>query len=128
MVVAGGDCLDALDLVTGARLWQQKLRASVRRFLVAEDRVFVLTAGGEVVCFALQSGAPIGGVVAVDSGEALLHRGGILYVVGYKSVAAIDPRGQLLWTQQLEAHHHGGLRGAGIFGQVMQPDYDTNTF
>ncbi|MBX3268756.1 MAG: PQQ-binding-like beta-propeller repeat protein [Sandaracinaceae bacterium] len=126
LIVTGQNRLEALDRRSGAFLWRQTTQFSIRRFVLTEDRVYALTSNGELACFELASGAPLGTVRAVDRGEALLYEDGVLYVVGAEQVAAYDASsGQARWSQPLQPHHGHGLRGAGVLGLVMQPDYDT---
>ena len=126
LIVTGQNRLEALDRRSGAFLWRQTTAFAIRRFVLTDDRVYALTSNGELACFALESGASLGTVRAVDQGEALLYEDGVLYVVGAKQVAAVEAAsGRANWSQPLEPHHGHGLRGAGVLGLVMQPDYDT---
>ncbi len=126
LVVVSGTSLHAFERRTGAMVWQATTSSAVRRMLLTDDRVIVLTSLGSVECFDLATGALFGSVATrVGQGEALLYDQGTILVVGTTGVAAIDLAGRVLWSQPLPVNHEYGLRGAGIPGQIVQPDYDT---
>ncbi|MCB9593345.1 MAG: PQQ-binding-like beta-propeller repeat protein [Sandaracinaceae bacterium] len=126
VVVTGYLDVYAFDRATGAMLWQQKTPSSVRRFIVTDDRVFVLLGDATMMCFDAMSGTLLGSVpTPLSGGEALLYDRGTLFAVGSKGVVALDRSGQVLWTQPLPTNFDTTLRGVGVAGQVCQPDYDT---
>ena len=126
VVVAGCISLDAFDRRTGAPAWNQKTSSAIRRMIVTEDRVVVLCSNGNVECFDLASGTPLG-VVKTDlkQGYAMIQDQSMLLIVGDRGVLAMDLSGRVLWSRPLPASHYAGLRGVGIPGLVCQPDYDT---